>query len=95
MSLVFAIGCGEREPTEQTDIPRYTADQVITVAQAYSPAISAKYPQCKEASWSAEYLGQGVWIVKKFCINIMGQNLGLLEGWYFHEDNGQFNKSRY
>jgi hypothetical protein len=95
MGLVCTISCGETEATEQPDIPRYTADQVITVAQAYSPAIPSKYPQCKEASWSAEYLEQGVWIVKKFCVSAYGQNLGQLEGWYFHEDNGELNKSRY
>jgi len=95
IGLIFAIGCGEPEPTEQPDISRYTADQVIAVAQANSPQIPSNYPQCKQLSWSAEYLGQGVWIVRKNCIDAQGLDRGQLEGWYFHENNGQLNKSRY
>ena len=95
IGLIFTVGCGEPEPTEKPDIPRYTADQVIAVAQANSPVFPSQYPQCDKASWTAEYLGQGVWVVKKYCIDRQGFNRGLFESWYFHEDNGQLNKSRY
>jgi hypothetical protein len=97
LSIWFLIaileGCQVKEPTSQPDIPAYTANQVIAVAQANSPQIPSNYPQCKQLSWSAEYLGQGVWIVRKNCIDSRGLNRGQLEGWYFHEKNGQLNKS--
>jgi hypothetical protein len=71
---------GRSESVEPyADIPRYTADQVIAEAKAYNTAIPSVYPQCKELPWSSEYLGQGVWIVKRFCIDGLGINRGQLE----------------
>lgn len=97
MLVIVITSCSTNQiPESQPDTPRYTADQVISVAEAYSPAIPYNYRvQCKELSWSAEYLRQGVWIVKKLCIDGWGITRGQIESWYFHENTGQLNKSRY
>lgn len=68
------------------DIPRYTADQVIAVAKAYSPGIPLR--QCLESSWKVAYMGQGTWIVGKYCVDRFGRSGGLLASWYFYEDTG-------
>jgi len=99
IGLIFAVSCEEPAPTEQPDIPKYRADQVIAVASAYSPTFSKQEQfgyQCEEKpAWSAEYLSQGVWMVKKYAIRHLGGEKVYIEGWYFHENNGQLNKSRY
>lgn len=92
--LAFGItGCSQTQTTPKPDIPRYTADQVIAVGQANSPSIPRNYPQITHLSWSAQYLGKGIWIVKKSGLGQLGNNLGQLEAWYFHEKDGQLNKS--
>ena len=99
IGLIFAVSCEEPAPTEQPDIPKYRADQVIAVASAYSPTFSkweqARYVCEEKPAWSAEYLSQGVWMVKKYAIRRLGGEKVPIEGWYFHENNGQLNKSRY
>ena len=89
ISLIFAVGCEEPEPTEQPDIPRYRADQVLYVASSYSPSCPGIY----EASYAARYSGNGLWLVTKKCVYL--GNVYSTEQWYFHEDTGELNKSRY
>jgi len=95
IGLIFTVGCEEQE---QPDIPRYTADQVIAVAQANSPTFPAtivRQGYNEKPAWSAEYLGEGVWLVKKYAVHTLTNVQVNYEGWYFHENNGQINKSRY
>lgn len=77
-----------------TDVPRYTADQVISVAQAHSPDCPKSniipFPQQTptqtseptKPSWAVEYLGEGKWLVTKECPS--GKTR-----WYFYEDTGK------
>ncbi len=61
------------------DSPRYTADQVIVIAQNYSPEkcstgghldlhslkwVGASY---YDPSWEAEYAGNSIWEIRKKC----------------------------
>ena len=78
------------------DVPRYTADQVISVAQAHSPDCPKSNPKIiplprqtptqtsepTKPSWAVEYLGDGKWLVTKECPS--GKTR-----WYFYEDTGE------
>ena len=91
------LSCVEESPPQPVpDIPRYSADQVIYVAEAYSPQFS-KYEQaryvCEEKpAWSAEYSGDGFWMVKKYAINGFTGEKTYVEGWIFDEHTGKLRK---
>lgn len=75
-----------------TDVPHYTADQVISVAQSYSPDCPSSQgtsprPRAWETdsdspSWAVEYLGSGKWLVTKDCPYKTTY-------WHFYEDTGK------
>jgi len=89
---VFTVGC------TQPDITRYTADQVIAVAQAYSPTLPEglrKQPAINDKpAFSAEYMGEGVWMVKKYAVSNYTGGQSCLEKWHFYESNGKLEKLR-
>ncbi len=74
IALVFLLltplagGCASEPPP---DVPRYTADQVLEVARAYStndglnPAILDLAKRKGYPQWSTEYIGQGRWQITK------------------------------
>ena len=57
--LVLALGIISCTPIEQPDIPTYTADQVIAVAQARYPSCYYRYDRTVDTptSISVEYIG--------------------------------------
>ena len=88
------IGCDQTDtpPPPQPDIPRYTADRIIYIANAYSPTCWNKQSVPK---WSVEYLGLGVWAVSKRCVLKSGfEPLPSLdrEKYYFYESTGKLIK---
>jgi hypothetical protein len=46
------------------DVPRYTADQVLTLAKNYDPAPCSLFVEPK---WEATYMGHGKWHAIKTC----------------------------
>jgi len=82
--LVLVLGIMSCTQVDQTDIPTYTADQVIYVASANSP----DYNPETTSSWTAHYVGEGRWSVTKKCLNRLG-GIFRTEQWYFYESNGQ------
>ena len=76
--------------------PQYTADQVIYIASAHSPScggitISGQF-YAYIPSWSAEYQGNGTWLVQKTCLHYRtGFPVATYMGgsWYFYEANGE------
>lgn len=105
MLSAFAIGCaGSGQAPEQVpyqapkpDVPSYRADQVISVASSYSPIFSKQeqmnYQCWQQPAWSAEYLGRGIWLVKKYAVSRFGNPNVYVEGWYFNEATGKLSKS--
>lgn len=62
--VLGVIGCAQKTPAPPPDIPRYTADQVIAVAQAqYKSYRITKQPPYADARVSVVYQGKGVWEV--------------------------------
>ncbi len=82
----FAGGCASEPPP---DIPCYTADQVLKVAQAYStndglsPTIVELAKRTGYPQWSTEYIGQGRWRITKDCGNWASKVI-----MYFDEKSG-------
>lgn len=97
--ILLVSACGGTEQPKQLpppDIPKYRADQVISVAEAYSPQFS-KYEQaryvCEEKpAWSAEYSGGGFWVVRKYAVNKLTSEKVYVEGWIFDEHTGKLRK---
>lgn len=86
MCALLLGGCASSTPEPAPDVPRYTADQVIAVAEAYSPSILIRY---ETLSWKVLYVGQGTWLVAKSCVDRLGRNSGTVASWYFYEDTGK------
>jgi len=66
--LVLIVGIPNPFASEPPpDIPRYTADQVLIVAQAYSPGTERSEYATRQGypNWSVKYLGDGVWRINK------------------------------
>jgi flagellar biosynthesis/type III secretory pathway protein FliH len=94
--LVFTSGCSESESEERLDIPRYTADQVIAVANSNSPTFT-KIEQyqyaCEETPvWNVEYQGEGIWLVMKYATQRFTGEKIYVKSWYFSENTGQLNR---
>ncbi len=87
--LLVTTSCEQEPPPPPPDIPRYTADQVIYVANSNSPVcISIFVP-----TWKAEYVGTGRWLVTKECVNPkLPSAVFSREQWYFSESTGILNK---
>jgi hypothetical protein len=67
------------------DIPRYTADQVIAVAKAYTGG------GCDSESWTTVYLGDGKWKVTIKCFNPEDRwwSTTVVSHWTFYEATGE------
>jgi len=103
--LLLSLALGTSACTQSTtspvqpDVPRYTADQVISVVQAQFSCYSAtKTPQRTKAMVSVVYQRQGVWEVKVSSVpgyTLQGPNwtayLGTLT-LHFYEDTGSLGK---
>lgn len=76
------------EEAPQPDIPRYTADQVIAVAKAYTgEECGGKWVlEPYEATWTTVYLGNGEWAVTKNCSSY---GVGT---WTFYEATGHLSR---
>ena len=97
IGLVFTMVCAKPEP--KADVPRYTADRVIAIAKS-NPEMNQ--PSYISWEWSAQYLHErpeygmdGVWWVEKIGNDPTRNYERVGQLWYFHEEVGVFNKSRY
>jgi len=85
---IVALQSNEPTPTQDFDIPRYTADQVIAVARAYAGDECGitrwQHERFPEASWATVYGGNGQWKVTKNCGSFPGS-----KSWIFYEATGQ------
>ena len=89
--LLLLGGCAQAQSKEiAPDIPRYTADQVISVAEALYPEIPWPY---EKIAWEAIYMGEGIWRIHKYGIGHFGSRMGL-DIWDFHEDTGALTSPR-
>ena len=64
--LILALGiagCEQIAGTERPDLPDYTADQVIAVAQAQYPPYDHPNMGTLSPSISVEYIGESIWRV--------------------------------
>ena len=90
-TLLFIRQTEERGP--QVDIPRYTADQVIAVAEAYAGEECGGAPSLDE-KWTTIYLGNGKWNVTREC-SYQGQYVWsrgthtVVSDWTFYEATGE------
>ena len=105
--LVLVLGIMSCTPVDQADIqtdtPSYKANEVIETAKQmpfaqtlYGYAEETKYwayPFVKNLSWTAHYLGDGVWSVmllwQQWQFNGGGYGSFTME-WHFWEDTAQF-----
>jgi hypothetical protein len=63
------------EVSSSIDIPRYTADQVISVARASCPDTSYRI-----SYWAVSYIGKGKWLINQFG--------SYSQQYYFYEQTG-------
>lgn len=99
-TLLYIQQTEEKAP--EIDIPRYTADQVITVAKAYAGEECgggptrwwSEYPEPYDASWATVYLGDGKWKVTKECAGQYRWDTTTVVGdWTFYEATGELKSS--
>ncbi len=61
--ILGVMGCEPIARTERPDLPDYTADQVILVAQARYPSYTIYSGNTITPSISVEYVGESLWKV--------------------------------
>ena len=74
VALLSSSACTS-SPTTTPDIPRYTADQVIYIAQQSNPGTGVSLA-AYSASFTSKYEGDGLWSIKK--------EIGYTQGNTFH-----------
>lgn len=92
-----SIGCSPTQTsTTKSDVPQYTAAQVISKAIARGTVGMDSH---MEWVWTAEYLPaqpglklKGVWQLKQTAVD--ADNHEVSQVWYFHEDTGTFTYTR-
>jgi hypothetical protein len=70
----------------ELDIPQYTVDQIIAMAQATYPEISLGTPgPSEQLAWETTYLGNGIWMVYEYEVDHFGTKT-LLQIYKLYED---------
>lgn len=101
LALAFStLGCSPTQTsppkTDKSNVPQYTADQVISKAIARGTVGQDSHV---EWVWTAEYLPaqpdlklKGVWKLEQTGVD--ADNHKVNQVWYFHEDTGTFTYTR-
>jgi hypothetical protein len=85
--FLFIAGCSSPQVIPKPDIPRYTADQVLEVAQAAFPPDRIELHRCI-ISWNTHYTGKGIWEIWRIAIRITRESAEV-QYLYFNETTGQ------
>ena len=94
LSVLMLTAC-QSTPTQAPDIPRYTADQVITIVKAAN-TYEGKYPS--KGQYELSYIGSGVWTItykydysySYYSGNALGFGTNHYRGsWHFYEADGR------
>ena len=97
--VIAVVACSQTQiPESQPDIPRYTTDQVIVIAQAQYGCYSRLGGERRDTSAKVSVSYQGgprrVWIVKISCPTgyILDDFSGFSKTLHFYEDTGVLGK---